>query len=100
MRALWIQNIVKELNLYEGPPIVYRDNQSTIKLLNNGNSKSFNTRHINVRYFKASEYIKSGELQVEYLDTDHMKADILTKPLIGAKFVQQREWLLNLFNQG
>jgi hypothetical protein len=74
---------------------IYQDNMSTIALLKNGMSKSDRTRHINIRYFWTKEQVDSGNLQITYLPTDDMIADILTKPLQGNKFLTLRQLLLN-----
>jgi hypothetical protein len=74
---------------------VYEDNQSAIKLAENGRSNSSRTRHIAIRYFFISDRMKAGEIKVEYLNTADMIADILTKPLQGALFRRLRSLLLN-----
>jgi hypothetical protein len=74
---------------------IYQDNMTTIALLKNGMSKSDRTRHINIRYFWTKEQVDSGNLQITYLPTDDMIADILTKPLQGNKFLTLRQLLLN-----
>lgn len=78
-----------------GPATLLQDNMSTIKLIENGRSNSDRTRHINIRFFFVSDRVKSGEVQVEYMPTDEMIADILTKPLQGEKFRILRRQLLN-----
>jgi hypothetical protein len=76
-------------------PIIYQDNQSTIALVNNGVSRSDRSRHINIRYFWLKERVDNGDVAIEYLPTDDMVADILTKPLQGNKFLYLRQLLLN-----
>ena len=78
-----------------GPATVYEDNQSAIRLAENGRSNSSRTRHIAIRYFFISDRIASGEIKVEYLNTTDMIADILTKPLQGALFRRLCSLLLN-----
>ena len=48
-------------------------------------------RHINVRYFYLNERIANGEINIKYIESENMVADILTKPLHGKKF----RWLRN-----
>jgi hypothetical protein len=45
------------------------------------------TKHIKIRYFFIVDRIKNGELKMEYVSTDLMLADFMTKPLNGAQFV-------------
>jgi hypothetical protein len=80
-----------------GQPTIFQDNKSTIHMINNGASKSDRTRHMNIRYFWLKERIDDGEVNVEYLPTDQMIADILTKPLQGSKFAELRTLLLNWY---
>ena len=56
------------------------------------------TRHINVRYFFTKDQVESGELVIEYLPTEEMLADLLTKPLQGALFRRLRNQLLKCSN--
>jgi hypothetical protein len=74
---------------------VKQDNQSTMVLANKGRSTSSKTRHIGVRYFWVADRIEQGEVVLEYLCTEDMVADILTKPLQGALFRKMRALLLN-----
>jgi len=78
-----------------GPALIYQDNKSTIALAEKGRSTSERTRHINTRYFFVKDRIESGELELQYLPTDEMIADVLTKPLQGEKFRFLRNSLLN-----
>ena len=77
------------------PAKVYQDNMSTIAMADKGRSTSERTRHINIRYFFTKDKAESGELVIEYLPTEDMVADILTKPLQGALFAKLRRQLLN-----
>jgi hypothetical protein len=40
--------------------------------------------------------MESKEVHVEYCPTEHMVADILTKPIVGDRFYRLRSQLLNL----
>jgi len=77
------------------PAVIFQDNQSTIAMINNGAPKSDRTRHMNIRYFWTKERVDLNEIVIEYLPTDDMIADILTKPLQGNQFLHLRELLLN-----
>lgn len=43
------------------------------------------TEHIDVRHHYIREVVEIGAIKLEYLFTDKMVADILTKPLHGPK---------------
>ena len=75
--------------------IVYQDNQSTMKMLINGrNSCTGNSRHINVRYFFVKDRIDKRELKVEYCHTLLILADYFTKPLMGERFRDLRDFIM------
>lgn len=39
--------------------------------------------------------VDNKRVKLEYLPTEDMKADILTKPLTGKLFYKMKNWLLN-----
>ena len=81
---------------YELPPaLLWQDNQSAIKLTENGVGTK-KSAHIEIRYFWLHDEQKRGHIQLEYCPTNEMIADILTKPLQGAQFVYLRALLLGL----
>jgi hypothetical protein len=82
---------VKECIVEQGYTVVLviaQDNQSTIALINEDKHGSLRTKHINVRYFWLRERIKNHELEIKYVPTGLMFADILTKALQGNLFQQ------------
>ena len=40
--------------------------------------------------------VEAGEIQIEYMSTENMIADVMTKPLNGAAFERMRSLLLNM----
>ena len=94
-QIIWTRQFLEHQGYKVGPATVYEDNQSAIKLAENGRSNSSRTRHIAIRYFFISDRMSAGEIKVEYLNTADMIADILTKPLQGALFRRLRSLLLN-----
>ena len=93
--VIGIDNFLKEQGLQLGAARIGQDNQATVKLIENGRSNSPRTRHINIRFFYLHDRVASGQVALEYVRTDDMVADILTKPLVGEKFRQLRKKLLN-----
>ena len=93
-QILWTRDFLIFQGYELGPAIVYQDNMSTISLIKRGNPASEKTRHINIRYFFIKDRVDSGELKIEYMCTNDMMADVLTKPLQGEKFNQMRDCLL------
>jgi hypothetical protein len=94
-QAIWTRDFLIEQGYKVGPATLYQDNKSTIALAEKGRSTSDRTRHIHIRYYFVKDRIDSGEVRIEYLQTDLMLADILTKPLQGELFRRLRDQLLN-----
>jgi len=93
---IWIRNFLEAQGYCMSAAVLYQDNQSTIVLANKGASTSERTRHVALRYFFVKDRIQNGEISLQYLSTQQMIADILTKPLQGSLFRRLRDELLNL----
>ena len=94
-QVIWTREFLLAQGYNLGPAVVKQDNQSTMVLANKGRSTSSKTRHIGIRYFWVNDRIVSGDVVLEYLATEDMAADILTKPLQGILFRKMRTLLLN-----
>ena len=66
---------------------ILQDNQSCMALIARGRSGAERTRHIQIRYFWVKERVDKGEAKIEYLRSEDMYANVLTKPLQSAQFV-------------
>ncbi len=63
------------------------DNQQTIRLLNTDIPRIRTVlKHIDIHNAWARQEVQAGTFEVQYLQTDKMPADGLTKPLTRAKF--------------
>ena len=61
--------------------VIYQDNQSCIKLAENGKEKSGKrTRHFNIKYFYITDLIKRQEVSIQYCSSNDMLADFLQSP--------------------
>jgi hypothetical protein len=96
-QVLWTCNFLAGQGYDVQPAVIFQDNKSTIQLINNGQSNSERTRHIALRFFFVADKVRSKEIRLEYLSTDAMLADFLSKPLQGKKFIQFRNQLLNWY---
>ena len=81
-QAIWIHHFLysigKEVVYKMALTTIYKDNQGVIKLADNP-VNHLKTKHIAVRYHAIREHIANGEIRLEYLSTDRMVADGLTK---------------------
>ena len=87
--ALWMRRLLTELGQDPGTINIKADSQSAIKLLKNP-IISMRSKHIDVIYHFARERVARKDVSFEYIRTDHMAADALTKPLPTSKFIQCR----------
>jgi hypothetical protein len=79
--AKWLRKLQAEIfPTISTPTIIYEDNQSAIKLTANP-LHSNRSKHIDVRYHSIREIVKSKIVEIKYLSTAEMIADIMTKSL-------------------
>ena len=94
--VLWTRHFLEAHGYEINTNIVYQDNMSTLSLAKNGYvSSSKRTKHIKAKYFFVRHYHTTGAIDLQYCPTEHMWADVLTKPLQGAKFRLMRAFLMN-----
>jgi hypothetical protein len=95
-KVMWTKLFLQAQGYDINENIIYRDNQSSMKLEMNGKfSSSKRTRHFNIKYFFITDLISRGEVSVEYCPTGAMIADFMTKPLTGQKFREMRKAIMN-----
>jgi len=96
-KVVWTKKFIECQGFKVKLNIVYQDNQSTIKLENNGKESSGKrTRHFDIKYFYVTDLISRDEVKVIYCPTDNMVADYMSKPLVGHKFKKFRDIIMNL----
>lgn len=80
--AMWLKQLQEEFwpELKNKPTIMFCDNQSCISLSGN-ESYHARSKHIDVRYHFIREKIAANQVLVEYMKTEDMIADVLTKGL-------------------
>jgi hypothetical protein len=94
--VLWTHQFLKAQGYKINTNIVYQDNMSTLSLAKNGYvSSSKRTKHIKAKYFFVRNYHNASKIDLQYCPTEQMWADVLTKPLQGAKFRLMRAFLMN-----
>jgi hypothetical protein len=94
-QALHLREFLISQGYQMKPIVLFQDNQSCMALIKRGKSNSERTRHMNIRQFWITERVNNGEVIVEYLPTEKMYANLLTKPLQGAQFMNEMKMLTN-----
>ena len=92
-QGIFIRNFLISQGYKMAPVTILQDNQSCMALIERGRSGAERTRHIHIRYFWVKERVDTKEARIEYLPTEDMYANVLTKPLQGAQFVRERDGL-------
>ena len=85
--ATFLRNFLGEYVEFQEPMILYNDNQSAQKLSSNPVFHK-RTKHIDIKYHFVREVLQNGVVKIEYLPTEEMVADILTKPLCRVKHLK------------
>jgi histone deacetylase 1/2 len=96
-QVIWSRDFLIAQGYHMQEAVIFQDNTSTIALIKKGKSGSDRTRHIHIRYFFVKDRVASGEIKIEYIPTESMTADALTKPLAGKRFLEMRRKLLNWY---
>eukprot|EP00924_Labyrinthula_sp_SR-Ha-C_P014917 maker-scaffold_9-augustus-gene-2.0-mRNA-1 protein AED:0.20 eAED:0.20 QI:0/0/0/1/0/0.5/2/0/523 len=90
---VWITTLIKFLKMKEPEVKMYCDSLSTIKLLD-GQSLSFRSRHMKIKYFFVRNIIKENEWEVQHIRSRKNIADMMTKPGSVRGFLDARRGLL------
>jgi hypothetical protein len=84
----WIVALLRELGVpVEAPVTLFQDNQSAIHMVQHGCTWK-KTKHMVIRTHFARGLIEEGLLRLEYVPTDDMYADYLTKPYNGRQLIR------------
>jgi hypothetical protein len=91
----WMQSILSELTFTAAdttPATLYCDNKSTIAMAKN-DTDSERSKHIAIRFHFIRDELNEKRLKMEWVDTYHQCADILTKAYGPQKFKQLTQLL-------
>ncbi|GJT66510.1 ribonuclease H-like domain, reverse transcriptase, RNA-dependent DNA polymerase [Tanacetum coccineum] len=90
-QALWLKRLLSKLTHSQEEKVTIQvDNKSAIALMKNpvfhGRSK-----HIDTKYYFIRECVEKEDIQIEFVNGEYQKADILTKALPKIKFLTMRQ---------
>lgn len=88
--ALWIRKIAYDLKILPQGGILLKCGNTGALSLSRDNIISSRSKHIDVTYHLTRDYVSKGAVRLEYLSTDDMIADMMTKPLTQQKLLKHR----------
>ena len=86
---LWMKSQLSDYDIHYKMVPIFCDNTSAIAISNNPVLHS-RTKHIDIRYHFIRDHILKGEIELHFIPTEYQLADIFTKPLDEARFVNLR----------
>ena len=90
---LWLRNLFKELGFeVKGASILHLDNQSALAVTRNPEHHG-RMKHLDLRYYWLRDAVKADLIDVHYISTKDMPADIMTKALSRAVVEEMRRML-------
>jgi hypothetical protein len=87
-----MKQTLKDYGVSLGMVLLLCDNESAIKIANNPVQHS-RTKHINIHHHFLCDHVIRGDIALSHVSTNHQLADIFTKPLDEAQFVELRNEL-------
>jgi hypothetical protein len=87
-----MKQTMKDYGVSLGTVLLLCDNESAIKIANNPVQHS-RTKHIDIRHHFLCDHVARGDIALSHVSTYHQLADIFTKPLDEARFVELRNEL-------
>ncbi len=77
--AVYLRTLLKDFGYEQKEPtIIHQDNQGSIAISKNA-VVSRRTKHIDIKYHYVREMVETGEVTMDYIPTEKMLADCLTK---------------------
>jgi len=93
-KVLWVRNLIKELFGIEKEITVFTDNLSSKTTMENGDLNT-KLKHIDIKYHFNKDNIDKHKIKLEYVNTENMIADILTKDVNGNKMTSFTNIIFN-----
>jgi hypothetical protein len=95
-QIVWTKNFLDALGWnVDKPLLLEQDNTGAIRSINQGRPDvQSQLKRVEVRYFTVTRYIENGFIEVVWVPTAKIVADVLTKPLQGSAFYTMRSVLL------
>ncbi|GAB2265823.1 hypothetical protein Dimus_037848 [Dionaea muscipula] len=83
--AIWVQGLLKEINVLNNNCIIFTDSQSALHLCKNPVHHD-RTKHVDVKYHFVRDILAAGVLEISKVPTEENPADMGTKVISAGKF--------------
>lgn len=94
-KILWLRNLFAEIGFpVSGASSLHLDNQLALAVTRNPEHHG-RMKHLDIRHYWLRDVVNAGEIDVKYISTKQMPADIMTKSLPRAT-VEEMQLLLGL----
>ena len=90
--AIWLRQLLGEIEASTAPILIFCDNQSAIKIAKNP-CEHQRTKHVTIAWHTVRQAIADGDVLLQYISTHLQVADLLTKSLDGPMHKANRELL-------
>ena len=91
--CIWMRSLLSELGYdMSGSSLMRLDNQSALAVAKNPEHHG-RMKHMDLRYFWLRDVVEKGLIRLEYVHTDDMVADVLTKSLARVKVLEAQKQL-------
>ena len=86
--AIWLRRFLNDIGIVQKSATkIFEDNQGCIAMAKNPVNHE-RTKHIDIKYHFVRELVTSGVIEISYLETEEMEADILTKGMTRDRHVK------------
>jgi hypothetical protein len=82
--GIYLSNFVSELTDEKKVPVIFNDNQSA-QMLSKNRRFSKRIKHAQLKYHFVREAIEKNKVKLDYIQSEELMADLLTKGLSGSK---------------
>jgi len=93
-KVLWFRNILNELFNINKPIKIFTDNLASKTSIENGELNN-KLKHIEIKFYFNKENIKNNKIALEYINTEKMLADPLTKDFNSPKMTKFTDQIFN-----
>ena len=92
----WSRKFMSEMQCVQDKPTsIKEDNFPLIQMLDKQISAKIMKKHVLLKTDYVKDAKANGEITLMWVPTDEMIADILTKPMVGKKYLRMRNMITN-----